>query len=550
MTLKIAVVGGVAAGASAAAKARRTDEFAEITIFERGPYVSFANCGLPYYLGGAIKDRDELFLVSPERFKSRFNIDVKVNHEVLSIERNERTIRVRDKRTGRESRVSYDRLILAPGSVPLRPGIEGVDGERVFTLWTVPDVDRLKGFIEEVKPQKAVVVGGGFVGLEATEALLDLGLHVHLVEAAPQILTQMDPEMTAPALHHLRRFGVDISLGSGVRAFSEGDGGVNVILADGRTIKVDFVILAVGSKPELDLPRGAGLAIGEAGGVVVDERMATNDPNIYAAGDIVESLHLITGRKVRIPLAGPANKQGRVAGANAAGGEMTFKGVLGTFIVKVCDLTLARTGLNEREAREAGFRYRVSYTHSPHHAGYYPGAEMMVIKLLFEEGSGRLLGAQVTGPEGVDKRIDVLATALYGGMSVEDLEDLDLAYAPPYSSPKDPVIMAGFVGANIFRGEVNAITAAQLGRLLDAGEELQLVDVRTEGEFRKGRIPGAKLLPLDSLRDRINELDPAKPTVVYCGVAYRSYLAYKILKAYGFKDVRNLSGGYLSWTMR
>ncbi len=549
MSSKIVVVGGVAGGASAAAKARRTDEFAEITIYERGPYVSFANCGLPYYLGGTIEDRGELFLVSPERFKSRFNINVEVNHEVLSIQRNEKTIIVKNKETGIESEVPYDKLILAPGSFAARPNIEGVNGERIFTLWTIQDVDELKGFIEENKPQKAVVVGGGFVGLEAVEALLSLGLSVQLIEATSQILSPLDQEMTIPALNHLKNLGVDISLGSSVKGFSDRGNTVEVTLDNGRIIDADFIVLAVGSKPELDLPRDAGLTIGETGGVVVNERMETIDPHIYAAGDIVESLHLVTGKKVRIPLAGPANKQGRVAGANAAGGDMTFKGVIGTFIIKVCDFTLAKTGINEKEAGEGGFDYHVSYTHSPHHATYYPGAETMTIKLIFEKRCGRLLGAQAVGPQGIDKRIDVLATAIHGRMSVEDLEDLDLAYAPPYSSPKDPAIIGGFVSANIHRGEVNVITPKELAQAIAGGKEIQLIDVRTESEFRGGSIPGAKLIPIDLLRGRIEELDPSKPTVLYCRVAYRSYLAYKILQAHGFKELQNLSGGYMSWVM-
>ncbi|GAW91178.1 FAD-dependent pyridine nucleotide-disulfide oxidoreductase [Calderihabitans maritimus] len=539
----------MAAGAGAAAKARRTDEQARIIIFEKGPYVSFANCGLPYYVGHQIKERNELFLVTPERFRQRFNIDVRVNHEVTAINPEERKVEVVDHFTGNTFIETYDKLIIATGASPIKPPIEGVNLNNVYHLWTVPDADAVKAFIQQNKPQQAVVVGGGFIGLEAVENLLKYGIKVHLVEMLPQVMPAFDQEMTVPLVKHLRQLGVEIHLNDGVAKFL-GTGEVNgVQLASGKIISAPLVILAVGVKPNTELAEKAGLAIGEKGGIVVDTRMRTSNPDIYAAGDVVEIYHLVSGKKVRIPLAGPANKQGRVAGANAAGGDLEFKGAYGTSIVKVGKLTAAKTGLNEREARDAGFDYQVSYTHSPDHAGYYPGAETMMVKVIFEKSTGRLLGGQIVGPKGVDKRIDVLATAIYSQLTVYDLEDLDLAYAPPYSSAKDPVIIAGMAAANILRGEVEVWTAADLAEALEKGEDLQLVDVRTPDEYREGHIPTAVNIPVDDLRKRIGELDPHRKTVLYCGIGYRSYLAYRVLKDKGFSDLGHLSGGYRSWSL-
>ncbi|WP_088552757.1 FAD-dependent oxidoreductase [Calderihabitans maritimus] len=549
MSKKIVIIGGVAAGAGAAAKARRTDEQARIIIFEKGPYVSFANCGLPYYVGHQIKERNELFLVTPERFRQRFNIDVRVNHEVTAINPEERKVEVVDHFTGNTFIETYDKLIIATGASPIKPPIEGVNLNNVYHLWTVPDADAVKAFIQQNKPQQAVVVGGGFIGLEAVENLLKYGIKVHLVEMLPQVMPAFDQEMTVPLVKHLRQLGVEIHLNDGVAKFL-GTGEVNgVQLASGKIISAPLVILAVGVKPNTELAEKAGLAIGEKGGIVVDTRMRTSNPDIYAAGDVVEIYHLVSGKKVRIPLAGPANKQGRVAGANAAGGDLEFKGAYGTSIVKVGKLTAAKTGLNEREARDAGFDYQVSYTHSPDHAGYYPGAETMMVKVIFEKSTGRLLGGQIVGPKGVDKRIDVLATAIYSQLTVYDLEDLDLAYAPPYSSAKDPVIIAGMAAANILRGEVEVWTAADLAEALEKGEDLQLVDVRTPDEYREGHIPTAVNIPVDDLRKRIGELDPHRKTVLYCGIGYRSYLAYRVLKDKGFSDLGHLSGGYRSWSL-
>ena len=556
---RIFVVGGVAGGAGAAVKARRVSEDADIVVLERTPYVSWANCGLPYYIGGIIRQRDDLFVVTPERLASRFNIDVRTRHEVLAIDRARRRVSVRNLETGDAWEEPYDALILATGSEPARPPIRGLEGcSRVFTLVSMEDGDRLRGFLDERKPTNAVVIGGGFIGLEAADALLERGLDVTLVEMMDQLLPPVDREMAEPLAAHLRDKGARVLLGEKVAAVTQrggagGDGagasGLQLELASGDTVACDFVVSAAGVTPRLDLARQAGLAIGRAGGVVVNDRMQTSDPSIYAAGDICEIKHLVTGKPVRVPLAGPANKQARVAGANAAGGNMRYAGSLGTMVVKVGDLSIAKTGLSEREASSEGIPHYVSYTHSQHHAGYYPGARMMTIKLVADRFTGRLLGAQIVGGAGVDKRIDVIATAIQARMTVEDLEDLDLSYAPPYSSAKDPVNVAGFVAANIHRGEVDTIEPDDLMDLLER-EEIQLVDVRTPGERnRLGAIPGSRLMPVDELRARVGELDPRKKTVVYCAVGYRSYLAYKILKQRGFENVSHLAGGFDAWKM-
>lgn len=548
MGKRVVVVGGVAGGAGAAVKARRTCEDAEIVIFERTPYVSWANCGLPYYIGGVISRREELFVVSPGRLASRFNIGVRTRHEVTAIDRPRKTISVRNLETGEVRDEHYDALILATGSEPARPPIPGLDNERVFTLVSVEDADRLHQFIDERKPGSAALIGGGFIGLETAEALLERNMSVSIIEMMDHLLPPVDKEMAEPLVLHLRDKGAEVILDKKVQQIEESGDKLRVRLSGGRTVPCDFAVSAMGVVPRLDLARQAGLAIGPSGGLAVNERMQTSDPVIYAAGDICEVRHIVTGKPVRIPLAGPANKQARVAGANAAGGNLRYSGSLGTMVVKVCDLTIAKTGLAEKEAAAEGIPYHVSYTHSQHHADYYPGARMMTVKLVVDESTGRVLGAQIVGGAGVDKRIDVIATAIHARMTVEDLEDLDLAYAPPYSSAKDPVNIAGFVAANIFRGEVDAIEPEDLSELLKR-EDVQLIDVRTPGERKAGEIPGARLIPIDQLRDFVGELDPHKKTVVYCAIGYRSYLGYKVLKQRGFEDVAHLAGGFDEWKL-
>lgn len=541
----IVIVGGVAGGAGAAAKARRTDEQAEIILFERGPYVSFANCGLPYYVGDEIRDRGDLLLQSPESFWKRFRVKVHVLHEVLKIDRTGRKVEVKDLSTGRIFFQPYDKLVLAPGAGAIVPPLAGLPSSNVFTVKTVPDSDRIREWIDRGKPKQAVVVGAGFIGLEAAEALKRRGLDVTIVEMLPQVLPPLDADMAVFVSRHLEEQGLKLILGDGLKAFHGSPAIQEVELQSGRRVPADLVILSIGVRPELKLAQEADLTIGRAGGIAVNEYQQTSDSNIYAAGDAVEVIHLVTGQKTRMPLAGPANKQGRVAGANAAGGRLTFPGALGTAIVESMGITAAKTGLSEREAEKEKIPYYVSWTHSPDHAGYYPGGSMMHIKLVVEKETGRLLGGQIVGERGVDKRIDVLATALYARLSVTDLENLDLAYAPQFSSAKDPVIMAGFAAANVGRLEVGTITCEALQARRKKGDDLQVLDVRTAAERQAGHIADSHHIPIDELRDRLNELNPEKETVVYCRVGFRGYLAARILQQKGFGKVLNLTGGIL-----
>ncbi len=546
--LKMVIVGGVAGGASAAAKARRVNESAEITMFERGPFVSFANCGLPYYVGDIIADREDLLLQTPEKFWKRFRVMVKVRHEVLSIHRNDRIVKVKNLESGALLDVPYDKLILAPGAGAIVPEIPGVSANNVFSVKTVPDSDAIRQFLASRSCKKAVVVGGGFIGLETVEALVQRGLEVTVVELAPQLLPPFDWDMAALMAAHLQERGVRVIVGDGVRACHEREGLAQEIeLSSGARVPCDLAIFSIGVRPELKLARDAGIEIGEAGGIVVNEFQQTSDPHVYAAGDAVEIVHLVTGKPTRTPLAGPANKQGRVAGANAAGGNLTFPGAIGTAIVESLGMTAAKTGLSEREARTHGYAYFVSVTHPLDHADYYPGAEALHMKLIVEKGTGRLLGAQIIGEHGVDKRIDVLATAISAKLNVEDLECLDLAYAPQFNSAKGPVIMAGFVAANILRGEVKTITGEDLKKKLEAGAPIQLLDVRTGDEYHERHLPQARLVPIDELRDHLAELDPQAETIVYCRVGLRGYLACRILLQHGFQYVYNLTGGLLSF---
>lgn len=547
MSRKIVIVGGVAGGASAAAKARRTDESAQVIMFERGPYISFANCGLPYYVGGQISDREALLLQTPEKFHQRFHVEARCLHEVVRIDRAKKAVEVKDLVSGRTFAEPYDALILAPGAGAIVPPLPGIRADNIFTVKTVPDSDKIKAFLDESQPKRAVVVGAGFIGIETVEALCQRGLEVALVELQQQVLPPFDRDMAAFVGKHLEEKGVEVILGDGIKAFHGGERAKEVELASGRRIPADLVILSIGVRPEIKLAREAELVIGPSGLIRVNEKMETSDPQIYAAGDAVEVVQLVTGKKTRMPLAGPANKQGRVAGANAAGGDFTFRGALGTAIVESLEITAARTGLTETEAQKEGLSFYTSYTHSLDHAGYYPGASLLAIKLVVEKETGRLLGGQIIGEKGVDKRIDVLATALYARLRVDELEELDLAYAPQFSSAKDPVIMAGFVAGNISREEMEIITWDQLEELRRRGGEVQLIDVRTASEHSAAHIPGSRLLPVDSLRENLSDLDPNQETVVYCGVGFRAYLAYKILKGHGFTSVKNLSGGFRTW---
>lgn len=548
MKRKIIVIGGVAGGAGAATKARRVDETAEIIMFERGAYVSFANCGLPYHIGGQIAERANLFLVSPDRFKKWYNIDARINHEAIKIDRANRKVQVKNHTNGETFWETYDKLIVATGGSSIKPPIPGIDLENIHNLWTVQDMDNILEAMTNSDLKKVAVVGAGFVGLEMVEAFVNRGLEVVLIEKDNQVLPAIDHEMTKKIQTELENKKVHVILGQGVKEF-KGDGKVDkVILESGTSVEVDLVIVSIGVKPNLCILDDAGIKIGNAGGIVVNDYMQTNDPHIYAAGDIVESTHLVTGKKLRVPLAGPANKQGRVAGANAAGGRLKFKGVLGTFIVKIFDVVAAKTGLSEKEIAKEKIDYFISYSATKSHSGYYPGADWMIIKLLLEKGTGRILGGQVVGAKGVDKRIDILATAIYANLTVEDLENLDLAYAPPFSSAKDPITIAGMVAANLMRGEIETININDFNDALGKGEQLQVVDCRSISDIdAMGRIPDSEIMPVDEIREWLGDLDKDVPTVLYCGIGYRSYLAYRILKHHGF-NVKNLSGGYSVWT--
>lgn len=547
--MRIVVVGGVAAGASAAVKARRVNESAEILVFERGPYASFANCGLPYHVGEEIKEEKDLLVVPADHFKTRFNIELFTQHEVVCIHPDKKQVEVKDLRSGEIRAERYDKLILAPGARPVIPPIPGRNLRYVFTLSAIPDAREIKALVDRGQVKHAVVVGGGFIGLEVAEALLIRGIKVTVVEALDQLLPPFDPEMANIMADALRGMGAEVILNNPVKALHGVDEVEEVELQSGRRIPASLVVISVGVRPEVKLAAQAGLAIGDLGGIIVDEYMRTSDPDIYAAGDVVETVHRVTGKKVWVPLAGPANKQGRVAGANAAGGNLKFKGILGSTIVRVGKLVAARTGLSEKEARKEGISYFVSYTHSPDHAGYYPGSELMAVKIIGEQPTGRLLGAQIVGPKGVDKRIDVLATAIMAGMSVYDLEDLDLAYSPPFSSAKDPVNIAGFTAANIIRGEVAVMTARELAERINRGQAPLVIDVRTPGEYARGHIPHAVNMPLDSFRSKIDGLPKDRPMVLYCRIGYRSYVALRALDQRGFGRVYNLSGGFLTWEM-
>jgi NADPH-dependent 2,4-dienoyl-CoA reductase/sulfur reductase-like enzyme/rhodanese-related sulfurtransferase len=544
--MKLLIIGGVAGGATAAARARRLDEHAGIILFERGEYISFANCGLPYYIGNVIKSRDSLLVTTAEAFKARYNIDVRLFSDVIGIDRTRKQVKVHDIMTGRIYEESYDKLILSPGAEPVRPPIKGSDLDNILTLRNIPDSDMIKAHVDGGKHESAVIVGGGFIGLEMAENLVNRGVKITIIEKLDQLMAPLDPEMSAMVLDHIREKGIGCYLNEGVRGFSENEGRVTVHTERDRNIECDMVILSVGVRPENRLAREAGLAIGHMGGIKVNAAMRTSDPDIYAIGDAVEVRDFISGQPTMTALAGPANKEARVAADNAMGGKSIFKGTIGTSVVKIFDLTVASTGLSEKACRHNNIPCLVSYTHSNSHAAYYPAAKMMAIKLVFAPSNGRVLGAQIIGMEGVDKRIDILATAIRGSMTVFDLEELELAYAPPYSSAKDPVNVAGFVASNILNGDVRNINWDNMDDL-DPEKDV-IVDLRDKRELNEtGIIPGAIHIPLAELRRRLSELDREKNYIVYCAVGLRGYLAHRILLQNGFKS-KNLSGGYRTYS--
>ncbi len=540
--MKIIIVGGVAGGASAAARIRRLDEQAEIVIYERSGYVSYANCGLPYYIGGIITDKEELTLQTPESFKARFDIDVKIKHEVMAIYPESKTIKVRNMKNNEVFTDSYDKLLLSPGARPVVPEIKGIDDERVFSLRTVEDTFRIRNFIEQNNPKSAAIVGGGFIGLEMAENLVDMGIKVELIQRPKQVMQPLDYDMAVQLHHVLRKHGVSLKLGSSVEGFRREGEGIITLLNDKKNVKTDMVIVAIGVEPESSLAAEAGLKLGIRGAIEVNDRMQTSDPDIYAVGDAVQVKHFVTGENTLISLAGPANKQGRIAADNICGIESQFKGSQGSSIIKLFEVTAASTGINEKTAKRLGIDYDKVILSPVSHASYYPNAKSMIMKVIFEKNTNRLLGAQITGYEGVDKRIDVLATAIHQGMKADELSELDLAYAPPFSSAKDPVNMAGFIIENIVTGKLKQFHYDEVD-ILPRDGSVTLLDTRTRFEYERAHVEGFKNIPVDELRDSIDLLDPDKPVYVMCQSGLRSYIAARMLSQYGF-EVYNLAGGY------
>jgi NADPH-dependent 2,4-dienoyl-CoA reductase/sulfur reductase-like enzyme/rhodanese-related sulfurtransferase len=537
---RLLIVGGVAGGATAAARARRLSEDAEIIIFERGPHVSFANCGLPYHVGEEIPERERLLLETPESLRKRYNLDVRVRTEVLAINRAAHEVHLRELESGAEYREGYDKLLLSPGAAPIRPPLSGIDHPRILSLRNVRDMDEIKSVVDG-GAKRALIVGGGFIGLEMTENLGRRGLEVALVELLDQVMPPLDKEMAAPIHDELRKHGVTLHLADAVEAFQSDGNRVTAILRSGARLSADLVLLCVGVRPEITLAKDAELEIGPQGGIHVDDHLRTSDPDIYAVGDAIEVRDCVLGGAALIPLAGPANRQGRIAADHIFGRGSDYACTQGTSIVRVFDLTAALTGASEKILQRLGRPYEMVYVHPAQHATYYPGAETLSIKLLFSPQDARVLGAQIVGREGVDKRIDVLAAAIHACMTVYDLEELELAYAPPFGAAKDPINMAGFVAANVLKGDVKILHA----NALDANAH-SLIDVRTQREHDEGHIPGSRNIPVDELRERLRELPKDTPLVVYCQVGLRGYVAARILMEHGY-DVRNLSGGYTTY---
>ncbi len=554
--MKYVIVGGVAGGATTAARLRRLDENADIVIFEKGAHISYANCGLPYYIGDTIKERKQLFLQTPDSFGARFNVDVRVNTEVLSIDRSKKCVHVRNGRTQKEYDELYDKLVLAPGAVPVRPALEGVDLPRIYTLRSVSDTDHIKEIVASLVAQtvgaqpSAVVVGAGFVGLEMVENLCRVGFSVSLVEMADYIMPMADYPVAAPVQSHLRAKGVKLYLRNSVTAFAEQSGKTEVRLRNGETLAADLVLLSVGVKPLTDLARQAGLELGERGGIKVNGFMQTSDPNIYAVGDAVEFPHPLTGHSMLCYLAGPANKQARICADNLVLGNVKqYKGSVGTAIAKVFDMTVGMTGLSENFLIQSGMPYQTAVIHAASHASYYPDAHQMVLKINFNPTTGQLLGGQAAGFEGVDKRVDMMASVISARGTVYDLIDIEHAYAPPFSSAKDPVTVAGYVAENILTGKMLPMKWSDLKQRIDEGEDdLFVIDVRSALECKQGTIPGAVNYPLDELREFLDEIPTDKTIVTYCAIGLRSYLAARILAQSGFEKVYTLSGGYKTYS--
>ena len=540
--MKVIIIGGVAAGATAAARIRRLDEKAEIKVFERTGYISYANCGLPYYIGDVITDPAQLTLQTPESFFTRFRIDMKVHHEVTAIHPEIKTVSVRNLETGDEFTEAYDKLILAPGAKPAQPKLPGIGIDRLFTLRTVEDTFRIREYIRENRPESAVLAGGGFISLELAENLTELGMDVTIVQRPMQLMNPFDPEMAAFIHSQMRRHGVKLALGYTVEGFEESGEGVDVLLKDAKPLHADMVIMAIGVTPDTHLAEEAGLELGIRGSIVVNDRMETSVPDIYAAGDAVQVRHFVTGQDAVISLAGPANRQGRIIADNICGGDSRYTGSQGSSVIRIFEMTAAVTGINETGAKNAGIDADSVILSPMNHAGYYPGGSLMTIKAVFEKETYRLLGAQIIGYEGVDKRIDVIATAIRSGMKATELKDLDLAYAPPYSSAKDPVNMVGFIIDNISKGILKQWHLEELQTIMDKND-VTLLDTRTCEEYERGHIEGFRNIPVDELRDRLDEIDKGNLVYVICQSGLRSYIACRILEGSGF-EAYNFCGGF------
>ncbi|SHH94286.1 FAD-dependent oxidoreductase [Ferrimonas marina] len=541
---KLVIVGGVAGGASAAARARRLDEQAEIVLLERGEHISFANCGLPYHIGGDIEQRDALLLQTPASFKARFNVDVRVHNEVLSIDSAAQRVTILNRVTGQRYQESYDALILSPGAAPVVPPIPGLQNPRTFSLRNLPDMDKILTAIEQHQPKHATVVGGGFIGLEMVEALHQRGIQVSLVEMADQVMAPVDPEMANMLHQELVDHDVDLHLATALQRVEETPQGLRLQLSNDKVLETELMISAIGVKPEVSLAANAGLTIGELGGIQVDAQMRTSDPHIFAVGDAVEEIDLLTGQPALIPLAGPANRQGRIAANVIFGQDSRYNRTQGTAICRVFSLAVANTGLNEKRLAQLGWDYDKVYVHGASHASYFPGAHPVSLKLLFSPKDGKLLGAQAVGKDGIDKRIDVLAVAIRAGMTVFDLTEMELTYAPPFGSAKDVLNQAGFVASNRVTGETALVHSQALD---DAGDDQLLLDVRNPGELsRTGTIAGAINIPVDQLRERLAELPKDKTILVFCQVGLRGHVATKLLTNSGFQ-AKNLTGGYKTY---
>lgn len=543
--MKIIIIGGVAGGATAATRLRRLSEENEIIIFEKGEYVSFANCGLPYHIGGTIDDRNKLLLQTPESLKERYNLDTRVSTEVLSINKEEKTVTVRNLKTGEEYTETYDKLLLSPGAEPIKPPFEGIDSDKIFTLRNIPDMDKI---VEQTKDKKGfVVVGGGFIGLEIAENLIELGKNVRLVELGNQVMAPVDFEFASFIHNKAKEKGLEFLLNTGVKRFEDHDNKIKVYLNDESFLETEAVILAIGVKPETTLAKNAGLEIGETGGILVNEFMQTSDENIYAVGDAIEVANYINGKKVLIPLAWPANRQGRLVADNIINGNHSkYTGSLGSSILKFFELSVAATGLNEKILKRNNIPYKTIMITKGHHAGYYPGAKDVVLKVIFDE-KGRIFGAQAVGEDGVDKRIDIIATAIKGNLKVQDLQEIEITYAPPYNSAKDLVNIAGYAAENILSRDLKVINYDEFNDFVKENNAVVL-DVRTPQEHGRGNIENSVNINVDELRERINELDKDQTYVIYCQVGLRGYLANRILRNNGFNNVVNLQGGYNLWS--